>query len=514
MREIELKLLLTEEGEKRLRRRLADGVSQASDLKTQSLRAVYLDTPDRALAAHGLALRLRKEGRRWVQTVKMGSGLSGGLSTPLESSNPAPGGELCVASIPDVALRERVLDAADPADLAPVFETDIRRTLRLMRAADGGVVEVALDVGEIRAADRAVTIREAELELKLGEPPALYALAKTLFDEGPVRFSRRNKAARGHALAEGRCALSPTPQPVMARPVALTPEMTAEAAAAAVLRGCLDQISGNLAAAALNDAPEGPHQLRIGLRRLRTAATAFAPVLGGAALDAIAAQAQALATAVGDVRDLDVLTDERIGPMAAADQRLAPLAAALSERRDAARAAAGRTLASREASALLFDLGAFVEGRGWLRRSDFDQTAGLAQPVAKLAAAALDKRWRKAAALGERIEELEGEARHDLRKALKKLRYTTEFFASLYPAKRVKPFVARLKALQDDFGALQDLAMAEAILFAEDSPGAASPAVQRAAGLALGRWEGRAEADWLSAQAHWAALAAQRRFWR
>ncbi|SDZ76995.1 CYTH and CHAD domain-containing protein [Rubrimonas cliftonensis] len=514
MREIELKLLLTEEAEKRLRRKLAEESGEASEIKAISLHAIYLDTVDRALAAHGLALRLRKEGRRWVQTVKMGSGLSGGLSTPLESNNPAPGGKLCIGAIPDVALRERVLDAADPADLAPVFETDIRRTLRLMHTPDGGVVEVALDVGEIRAGARAVTIREAELELKSGEPPALYALAKALFEEGPVRFSRRTKAARGHALAEGRSALSQTPEPVMAKAVALTPEMTAETAAAAVLRCCLDQISGNLAAAALNDAPEGPHQLRVGLRRLRTAATVFAPVLGGEALDAIAAQAQALASAVGGVRDLDVLTDERIGPMAAADPRLAPLAEALSERRDAARVAARGTLASREASALLFDLGAFVEGRGWLRRSDFGQTAALAQPVTQLAAAALDKRWRKAAALGERIETLEGEARHDLRKALKKLRYATEFFASLYPAKRIKPFVTRLKALQDDFGALQDLAMAEEVLFAEDAPGAASPAAQRAAGLALGRWEGKADADWRSAQAHWAALAAQRRFWR
>lgn len=512
-REIELKLLLDAEGETALQNALAGLTWQVERKPVQSLRGVYYDTPDRALAARRIALRLRKEGRRWVQTAKMGGAISAGLSTPHEAECPAPGGRLSVDAIPDPELRAAVEQAMAGAALEPVCETAIRRERSLIHGPFGGVVELASDAGEIRAGDRAEPIREAELELKSGDPRDIYAVAKALFPAGPIRFSRRTKAERGYALADGRPAVDPAPPAVTARDARLAPTQTTEAAAAAVLRSCLDQIAGNVAAAHASDAPEGPHQLRVGLRRLRTAAAVFRPVLGGPALDALDAAAKALAGEVGAVRDLDVLAGEVIAPMAQGEPRFAPLVEALERRAAEARARVRERLAAPETVALILDLGAFVEARGWLRAADFDQTALLAQPVVATATDALQQRWRKAAKLGDRIETLVGEERHDLRKKLKKVRYTVEFFSSLWPEKKVKPFLSTLKALQDDFGALQDFAMAEAVLCGPDAPAADDPLAQRAVGYALGRWEGQAEREWARAKSDWRALSEAKRFW-
>ncbi len=513
MREIELKFILDEAGEATLRAAAPLRGAQCRRLPDQTLHAIYLDTEARALAALGVALRLRKEGRRWVQAVKAGTGVVAGLSSPREAECAAPGGRLNLAAIPDADLRALVTQTVGEAPLGPVCETVIRRSRRILNGPHGGSVELAIDVGEIRAGDRAEPIREAELELKSGDPRDLYAVARALFTEGPLRFSRRTKAARGQALAEGRPAVEAVPSPILAAPVALKPSQTTESAAASVLRGCLDQIAGNAAAAALGDAPEGPHQLRVGLRRLRTAAAVFGPVLGGPVLSELEAQAQALAATVGAVRDLDVLAEELVAPMADADPGFMALSAALAARSRAARAAVRARLAAPETVALILDLGGFVEARGWLRPADFDQTADLARPVILTARKALDRRWRKAAHLGAQIDELEGEARHDLRKALKKLRYTIEFFETLWPKKKVKPFLSLLKTLQDDFGAMQDLLMAETVLLGPDAPAARDPAAQRAVGRLLGAGASEAERRWTRARADWAALAQARRFW-
>jgi CHAD domain-containing protein len=171
-------------------------------------------------------------------------------------------------------------------------------------------------------------------------------------------------------------------------------------------------------------------------------------------------------------------------------------------------------LAAASTSGFLFDLGAFVEARGWLRPTDYGQTAALAAPVATGASDALDRAWRKAAKLGKAIGALDVEARHELRKRLKKLRYAAEFFATLYPPKSVEPFLKVLKRLQDDFGALQDAAMFRHVLTAPDAPGAGDPLAQRAAGYLLGRRDAEAEHVWGRAQAHWRDLADAERFWR
>ena len=103
---------------------------------TRLLRATYFDTADRALWNAGFCLRVRREGGRFVQTVKSRGILAGDAFTRDEWQTPVPGGTPDTAALVAIgALLDRLPMLAD-AVLEPVFETDIRRTKRVL-AADG-----------------------------------------------------------------------------------------------------------------------------------------------------------------------------------------------------------------------------------------------------------------------------------------------------------------------------------------------------------------------------------------
>ncbi|MDF2234042.1 CHAD domain-containing protein [Albimonas sp. CAU 1670] len=517
MTEIELKFLLDAAGEKALRaspalKALSDGPG-----RRRKLRSIYFDTPARDLRAAGFALRLRKVGRGWVQTVKAGSHASGaGLFSMREAETPAPGGRLDLDLVPDAALREAVRSVLGDAPLNPVFETLIDRTERALVTAQGEV-ELAIDIGEVVAGEARVAFREAELELKSGAPAAIYEIARALFEAVPARFSEMSKAGRGHALSAGLPAL-PAEAPRRATKPRLDPEDTTEAAAATILRECLAQVDANAALCLASDDPGGPHQLRVGLRRARSALSLFGAALDGPQAQALGAAARDLAAVAGDLRDLDVLATEILAPAAArapADaEGHAALAEEVARRRGEAREALRAALAGAEARRLLIDLSAFIELRGWLRPADHAQTRQLARPAGATAAAALSKRWKKVRKTARELESLDIEARHELRKSLKKLRYGVDFFGPMWPEETVAPYAKALRKLQNVFGSLNDAAMAEARLEGPGAPCADDPAAQRAVGRLLGRLEMQAEADWSKALVRWQALEALKPFWK
>jgi inorganic triphosphatase YgiF len=179
---------------------------------TSRLRTLYYDTPAFDLRRRRLALRVRREGRRFVQALKLERPARRGLAVRGEWEAQVRGCEPDLARIPDSAARARARAAAAGKPLLPVFETDFERTsLRLSRGRSA--VLLAADVGEIRAvAARARTgaggagraraeIREVELELVRGDPRALREIAALLRRVLPLRVEARSKAERGYALA-------------------------------------------------------------------------------------------------------------------------------------------------------------------------------------------------------------------------------------------------------------------------------------------------------------------------
>ena len=491
-------------------------LATAARPKRKTLRSIYLDTPEHALKKAGIALRLRRDGRRWIQTVKTKGEIHGGLSQVGEVENPAPGGRVRLEAIADVSVREEILRHVNGAPLLPVCETIIKRSASELSLEDGTRAELAIDVGEIRAEGRSAELHEAEIELLEGSPTGLFDIAHKLFPEGGLQFSRLSKSARGYLLAEeGR--IEPPLAAQNARTIAVDPDQIAEQAARDILRDCLDQIAANFVVVRKLDDIEGPHQLRIGLRRLRSVFSVYKSALESPEMARLSGEAKWLGQEVGRLRDLDVVANDIVGREAAlhADEPgLSALAQALArqagERRDHVRT----LLMAARAQAFLIDLAQFVETRGWLVPADFGQTGRLAVPVVDLAHRGLNKRWKKVAKAAQGLETLTAEQRHALRKELKKLRYAVEFFAPLFPSKRVVPFLKRLKKLQTVFGDLNDAATVREMFAGAAAPGAGDWTTQRAIGWVIGAGQARAALGWNKAQALWRDLEETRPFWK
>jgi CHAD domain-containing protein len=159
---------------------------------------------------------------------------------------------------------------------------------------------------------------------------------------------------------------------------------------------------------------------------------------------------------IGELRDADVFIKDIYGPVPGLMKGhggLPPLREALTAHRIRKRDAARANLDGTHWSSLQLYLAL------WPRT--LEEVTTLDQPVAKFADHALDAIWKKVAKLGQRVSDLEGDERHKMRKSLKKLRYTIEYFASLYKPADVKPFVQQLKKLQDVFGYVNDVVTAK-----------------------------------------------------
>ena len=238
------------------------------------LQAVYADTPDHRLAAAGLALRLRKEGRVWVQTLK---GRGDGLMQRLEHEVPLPpqaGVPALDASRHAGTPAGALLEAALGADgtLAPLYRTDIQRLHRRVRHA-GAVIEIAYDVGRIVAGSQSLAVDEIEFELISGPPEALPALAARWVQRHGLWWDVRTKSERGFRLALDLHRVPAVKAAAMTGP----PASDRHAAWQAMLSAGLAHALPNAAEiAAGTGGPEHLHQLRVALRRLRTALSLFA----------------------------------------------------------------------------------------------------------------------------------------------------------------------------------------------------------------------------------------------
>ncbi|MGY8527691.1 CYTH domain-containing protein [Paracidovorax citrulli] len=219
-KEIELKLAIPDAPS-------ADAVAQWLDRQGQACGAfelanLYFDTPSGELARARAALRLRRHGEQWLQTLKTAGRSEAGLAVRDEWETPVDGEALQPQRLPQDA--QALLLPLLPR-LVPVFRTDFhRRVWRIRRG--GGEIEAALDQGSIVAAAqfagpegddsggnaRSETIDELELEWIDGDAaaagPALRALAAELAQVAALIPSDRSKAARGYRLAgfpqEGR----------------------------------------------------------------------------------------------------------------------------------------------------------------------------------------------------------------------------------------------------------------------------------------------------------------------
>ncbi|MFD2271761.1 CHAD domain-containing protein [Undibacterium arcticum] len=304
-----------------------------------------------------------------------------------------------------------------------------------------------------------VPISEVELELKSGDPGELFDLALQLQNAVPLRVGNISKAERGYALY--------APQPpavVKAARLELSSKLTVEQGFQIIVGNCLTQVQGNETGVAQGSDPESVHQMRVGLRRLRSALGLFAQVAPCPA--ALQAELNWLATELGAARDWEVFAGSTLTVVASAcpdepdlsQLQQAALAVAQENRQQAAAAVGSVRYAH-----LLLSLGGWTQGTRW-RDLLADPERALAAPLAEFAAQTLTLCHGKLKKRGKRLRDGTPQVRHRVRIAAKKVRYATEFFQSLYPAKWARPFVEALTTLQDALGWLNDAAVAQGLL--------------------------------------------------
>ncbi|SNT11472.1 CHAD domain-containing protein [[Luteovulum] sphaeroides subsp. megalophilum] len=224
---------------------------------------------------------------------------------------------------------------------------------------------------------------------------------------------------------------------------------TAEEAFRRIALECGEAFAASHARTMEEDDPEGPHKARVALRRLRSALAAFDQILDAGFARKTGRRARRLFRILGELRDADVLARHRTdGPEASAAAREA----------DRMRRKVRKRLRRAEAETFAPKLARRLETRRWLR-GNRRARALAAQPATRLGGRALSDAWAACLAHGGDLTAMSDEERHDMRKDLKTMRYTVEFFGELWAGKAQARFLGRMKALQDALGHLNDLAM-------------------------------------------------------
>ena len=243
---------------------------------------------------NGVAFRLRREGKRWVQTIKGGGSATAGLHQREEWEAPVLKAQPDFTKISDPLLIKLFSVASLREQLRPLFTTEFNRSTRMLRLPDGSEAEFCLDRGKIIAGNVSVPLCEIELELKSGSPAALFHFALDLLRIVPFRLENVSKAERGYALASG--CMSP---PFKAQPVQLVAEMSVGEAFRTIIWNCLSHLHRNEAGMLEGGDIEYLHQMRVALRRQRSALSIFSKAFYKAAFTPMAQELKWLAGQFG-----------------------------------------------------------------------------------------------------------------------------------------------------------------------------------------------------------------------
>jgi inorganic triphosphatase YgiF len=423
----------------------------------QRLVSTYFDTPDCALQQSGAVLRVREQDGRFVQTVKT-EGPAG--------SSPLARGEWedkIAENRPDLQAPESGsrIPAEIAGELRPVFVSEVDRAAIEIAPEPGTRIEAAIDQGMLRSADnaRSQAISEIELELKEGDRASVYDLALQLLEAAPLRIDLRSKAERGYRLIEKD---GEAPTTVSAEPVVLAPEMTVEETLQRVGGTCLTHLLRS-EPAALAGKIEGIHQMRVAMRRLRSMLSAVRDLMPEAERRWASDEVKGLINALGPARNLDVFATELL-PSARAEAPDQPgwdeLAAAAERVRAKAHHRVADQIRSPEHTASLLRLLRWFESRGWRSAQSNEPCERMAATIGEVAPAVLDRRHKKLRKRSRHFRRLSAHDRHRLRIAVKKLRYAIELLESLYDERDARPFVKRLKRVQDELGYANDVRVA------------------------------------------------------
>jgi triphosphatase len=450
--------------------------------RATAIDCVWHDNAAGTLTSDGLSLGLQKS----VWRLERG-GASPGLPTTLIAEGPDPaaiGHDLPTKLIPLAGFRGRqrratLGDGEDPVE---------------MWLLDGALRGVTQERPVCRLTLTGPASRLLALSTEIGAAIRVTAPLWPLAAEA-IALARNTMPATRHSGAP-----------------AVPPDSSLGGAIELVLSHLADVILVGTITAAEGKTPEPVHQLRVAIRRMRSALSIFRKAADPAAFEAVNAGLKSFATVLGAARDWDVFlagTGQAVNRAMPDDRRIAAMLEAGEKRRVAAYAALSAYLAGAEFAALELALIQLSALRPWEAAMTEEQTAALAQPAEQYVTHMFHRRLDTMLAPGADIAELPVDDLHTIRKAGKRLRYAAEFFAPLYGKRSTRRFIDRLSVLQEALGHLNDTAAA-ATLMASLGGGAdrqfAAGAVQ---GFVAAR-QGDTRADISQA---WAKFRRQEPFW-
>ena len=468
------------------------------------LKSVYFDTDDGALEKEEIALRLREESGKRIQTIKRAT--AAGAVVREEFETEIPEGGAFPATTGDNEIDQFLNDVGGELEAIAKVRVD-RWSQGLVYA--GSEFDLAIDLGVASAPNLSTAeapIAEAEIEFKHGEMADLFELGRLFLDNAPVQLAARTKLETARAVGAGESyAVAKLEKPE------IDPEEPAVEALQAMLAAIAVRIINIQVPLIETRAVEGVHQMRVALRRFRAIERTFRGAVKTDALYALTRRARAFAQALGPARDLDVFIGETL-PDVFSRYHTPPgaeaLRAAAEEMRAAAWADAHAVIADKAFTHFALDLLEAGVLAPWRQHAN-KRGRG---PLRSFAPKALDKAVKRARKAEAAMDRTELAARHPLRIALKKQRYAAQMLGPLFPRAQRKPYMKALSRLQDALGVVNDAVVAQRL--AEEIGRNAGADAMRAAGFVAGFKAAEAEAAAAEIDRAWEIFDKTAPFWR
>ncbi len=443
--ETELKLRIAPQHLAKLKRHPLFKEHQLARPVSRRLYNVYFDTPELDLHESKMALRLRRSGKQWLQTLKGGGGIKGGLHQRNEWEFPVHA-EALEFDHPDAAEWDALLPRAWRTRLHALFVTDFQRSSRVI-AWRGAQIEVCMDQGEITAGERRHEICELELELKSGEPRQLFELAITILDIVPVALEVVNKAEYGFRLLGNY-----TEQPAKSSLPKVTHGEALTDSIQTLIWSCMLHLQRNWRGALLGEDAEFLHQVRVAGRRLRVLLQLLQQLRSDETLECLNAELADLTLLLGRIRDWDVFVTETLAGMEHMQGLLREGERQRARSHDALRAQTGAL------QSLMLRLGLWMNSDYWQRLERH------APKTQDFAARRLNKLAHRLALSIAQLDDADADQLHELRIQAKKLRYTSEACAVWFDDKHAATFISALAEVQQVLGKINDAAVAGRLL--------------------------------------------------
>lgn len=465
MHELELKFAVPSYQQSVLRKNIDTKTAQQ-----QRLSAYYFDTPNQDLAKKGIALRIRFEDSQWVQTLKTaGDGVAKRVELNTVLSLAGTPDTLDVSRlVPDISLITAPTVVAQLTNIMPLDElaqaltvqyfTDVQRISRQIKK-NNSRIEIAYDIGKVgigrlnsqkAANNHGLTqsdIHEIEFELLEGDPSDLIEVAKTWCKKYKLYLSTVTKAQRGSLLLANKQFAEPVKADLAV--LQLHKGISQFAFLQAVINNCLVQILPNASAIA-EGSPDGNlvHQLRVGIRRLRTALKHFKFAQDYIDPNWLMVLKQTFSL-LGEYRDKEIL-QIKTQPL------LESVGAPHVEWSTAVDIMPIDAVRANDFQILLLELIGFTH-----------LPVPADNPKAKATVAKkLEKLFTAIAAASDKFASLDTDSQHGIRKDLKSLRYVSEFAAPLFAnqnngkkgkkATKLNAFLQYLEPAQDVLGEYND----------------------------------------------------------